>query len=232
MKNHPTSAIILVPEITKGMKSIGSKALLQGPGDKCILQYQVSYLKKYYPEINIFIATGFEHEKIKKKFSDQKNISFIYNEDYANTNHGQSIKLYLKIDSPKNLIIITNGVLLKKILPITNQSSVYSIKKQKSGFSIGFNETIDNIDYLFYDLPIPWIECAYLNEDAISILKTICSKNNIKQLFLFEIINLLLDKNIDIKNILINNKDVMKITNNKDTSKIKNFYDKTIYTKS
>ena len=163
----------------------------------------------------------------------KKNINLIHNKDYINTNYGHSLQLYLKQYLPKNLMIITNGVLLRKTLPITNDSSVYSIKKQKNGFSVGFNETASNsINYLFYDLPISWIECVYLNSSAVAKLKNISSKNNIKQLFLFEIINLLVDNNIDIKDISINNSDVIKIINNKDINKMKNFYDKTIYTKS
>lgn len=235
MTQRPTNAIILVPEITKGMKSIGSKALLKTARGISVLDYQILYLRKHYPQLQICVATGFEHEKIKKKTISNNSTTYLVNKDYGCTNHGRSIELYIKQHNPENLLVITGGVLLKNRLPTPKISTIYAIKRPKSGFTIGFNETSDidkvGIHYLFYDLPTPWVECVYLTSEAILRLRDLCLKHNLQQLFLFEIINLLLDNHIVLDYKFIDNKNVIKINNSKDISKIKNFYDKTIYAK-
>ena len=75
-----------------------------------------------------------------------------------------------------------------------------------------------------------WSECILLNEESIAKLKKIILHRDISQLFLFEIINLLLEENINIISETIDNKDIIKITNHKDLYKIKN-YEKNICTK-
>jgi choline kinase len=58
------SALILVPEITKGMKSIGSKSLLEIKKNLSVLDYQIQSIKNIDKNIKIIVCTGFESEKI------------------------------------------------------------------------------------------------------------------------------------------------------------------------
>ena len=71
-KKSPLSAIILASEITKGMKSIGSKALLPISGSVTLIDYQIQFLKRFYNPVEIYICTGFDHEKIVKKNNEKK----------------------------------------------------------------------------------------------------------------------------------------------------------------
>ena len=76
-------AIILVPEITKGMKSIGSKSLLKIRKSKHIIDYQIEQISSISKKIKVNIATGFDNEKIKKILQDKyPNINVIYNDKY------------------------------------------------------------------------------------------------------------------------------------------------------
>ena len=58
------NALIIVPEITKGMKSIGSKSLLEIKKKISVLEYQINQLLAIDPNIKITISIGFESEKI------------------------------------------------------------------------------------------------------------------------------------------------------------------------
>ena len=54
MSNNPTNIIILASEITKGMKSVGPKCLLDITTNKRIVDYQIQFFKKYYKIISVY----------------------------------------------------------------------------------------------------------------------------------------------------------------------------------
>lgn len=235
MKNKEEyNAILLVSDITKGMKSIGSKALLPLTKTTTILEQQINYLKKFYKPINIYICTGFEHDKIVKKTSKYKNIYYIYNQDYNDHNQASSLIQCLKTYKLNNAIIINNGlVLLDKIIIDKNISSILvSSKNTKTHFDIGLNAECENLLYLFYGLPNKWLEYTYLNKESIDKILEIDKQHKCNKLFLFEIINLLVDNgiNFQVNNILSNNLP-LKINNIKDLNLAKKYYEKYIYSK-
>jgi CTP:phosphocholine cytidylyltransferase-like protein len=219
--------LIIAPEITKGMKSIGSKALLKIKQSISVIEYQINEIKKYNNHNNITIVSGFEHDKILKLYSNTKNINIVYNPDYANTNHGASLSIFLdQLQHTKNLLVITNGVLFKnnpfKAKPgQSHTSQIYCINKPKTNFDIGYIGE-SSIEYLFFDLPNKWTECVMFNPDAISAIKNI-DKQRISQMYLFEIINLLIEQKIHFNVQTADKKNFMKINNVRDIPKAKVF---------
>ena len=92
------NAVILTPEITKGMKSVGSKSLLKIK-NKTLLEHQIDYLFSLSRKTLINIVTGFDHDKINKHINEKyekriDQIRLIYDDKYEGTNHGHSIKLF------------------------------------------------------------------------------------------------------------------------------------------
>lgn len=235
--NNLDAIILLLPEITKGMKSVGSKALLKINKNTTVIDYQIQYIKKFYKNTHIFILTGFDHDRIEKKIRCYSDITLVYNPDYEISNQGQSLINYLKIygEEIKNSLIINNGVLLKEKLNINHElSTIYTIHKPKDGFDVGINQPIknnDNISYLFYDLPLQWSECVFLNKDAQNALIHLSNKYQYKNLFLFELINKLLENHININHMSINKKNILKINIVNDINRTKAFYDKNLFTK-
>jgi hypothetical protein len=125
----------------------------------------------------------------------------------------------------KNLLVITNGVLFKnnpfKSKINNNLSQIYCINKPKTNFDIGYiGDT--SIEYLFFDLPNKWTECVMFNQEALSLIRNI-DKQKISQMYLFEIINLLIEKKIIFNIQTSDKKYFMKINNAKDISKAKVF---------
>jgi bifunctional N-acetylglucosamine-1-phosphate-uridyltransferase/glucosamine-1-phosphate-acetyltransferase GlmU-like protein len=218
--------LIIAPEITKGMKSIGSKALLKIKQSISVIEYQINEIKKYNSHNKITIVSGFEHDKISKLYSNTRNINIVYNPEYTNTNHGESLSVFLDQMNPgKNLLVITNGVLFKnnpfKSKINNNLSQIYCINKPKTNFDIGYiGDT--SIEYLFFDLPNKWTECVMFNQEALSLIRNI-DKQKISQMYLFEIINLLIEKKIIFNIQTSDKKYFMKINNAKDISKAKVF---------
>jgi hypothetical protein len=217
--------LLLVPEITKGMKSLGSKALLPIKNSTIVLDYQIQQLKKIDQNCNIFIGAGFESDKIRKAITKYSRVQVIENQNYINTNQAKLIELFTKHRSSRNsLLIISNGILFKNpSLKYTGGSKIFLIDKPKANFNIGCNDSKD-IHYLFYDLPTPWSECVLLDDAAVQHMKHICSSQNVDQLFLFELINILIEKhNVVFDKHFISKKNIMKINTAKDISKAKVF---------
>ena len=219
-------SIILVPEITKGMKSIGSKSLLKIKNIS-ILEYQINEIKNICRNIRLNIATGFDHDKITKylasKYSD---IHFIYNESYSTTNQTKALSLYLENNTCDNLLIVNSGILIRNncipLATLSGNSKIYFLNKPRINFNIGCSEG-DCTEYLFYDLPRTWSECLYLNKEGILALQEIMQNKNTDQFYLFETINALIMHNIHFDKIIIDKRDIFKINHAKDLTKARQF---------
>jgi hypothetical protein len=167
-------------------------------------------------------------EKITNTISDNyENINYIYNEQYKTTNQAHSIKIYLEqYDNCEKLLIVSNGVLFKdKCITknmLTNECKVFILNKTRENFNLGCSEQ-QHFEYLFYDLPELWSECIYLNKEALTVLRNLFTSNYTTQMYLFELINEMINKNILFKKQYIDKKLIMKICNFKDMAKAKNF---------
>jgi len=233
-KNKQTlSAIILASEITKGMKSVGSKALLPIYGSVTLIDYQIQSLKRFYNPIQIHICTGFDHEKIVKKTQKYKDIKYIYNKDYAIHNQVDSLLLCLNKYNLNHALVINNGVIMsQKIIIDYNNTEIFTINSSKKiEFGIGCNIQDEHTNYLFYDLPNKWIECAFINTSVIKFLLEYSKIKDLSKLFLFEALNLVSENIHSLKTQQIDKTSAIKINTIKDLSRAKKYYEKYICSK-
>jgi hypothetical protein len=229
------NAIILVSDITKGMKSVGSKALLNISNNISILEYQIQYLKKYYYPINIYLSTGFDHEKILKATHKYKNIYYSYSSHYEKENQvGSLMRCFHEYNIKNNTIVFTNGFIpMEKITINKNECSIEVTQKiTKLPFEIGANIE-DNPTHLFYGLPNKWTEYVHLNIKAIQYISNKLNTNPKKYstMFLFELINLLIDNDIPIHSKNIYKNLPIKINTIKDLNIAQKYYEKHLHNK-
>jgi hypothetical protein len=222
------TAIILLPEITKGMKSIGSKALLSINETTTVLDYQISYLKKNYNPKQIVLCTGFDHEKIVKSTQKYKNIIYDFNDKYNLENQAGSLIKCIKNIEIHNALVITNGLILFDKIKLLDKSTTYFTKQfsdKKHKFDIGINNKTDA--YLFYDLEYKWIELLYLSKKEIDTIRNSYKINQISRLFLFELINELNKQKNNIDYVMMDQKfDAIKVGSIKDIKHAKKLYKK------
>lgn len=219
------NVFILVPEITKGMKSIGSKALLSIKNSTSVLEYQINQIRKFHKKCRIFIGTGFESDKIKSLLEKYNNVYFIDNINYDSTNQSKLFPLLFHKFSINNLLVISNGILYRNnpFVFDKNTSQLFVLDKPKNNFAIGCCES-EQVNYLFYDLPILWSECVYFNTETIEQIKDITTLKNINQLYLFELINTLIERyHTNFNKTFIKKTNIMKINTLKDIPKAKLF---------
>jgi hypothetical protein len=176
-------------------------------------------------DANIFIGTGFESDKIRKAIAKYSKVEIIENKNYATTNQAKLIQLFIDQKSSHNdLLIVSNGILFKNsCIKYSNGSKIFLIDKPKTNFNIGCNNS-EMLHYLFYDLPTPWSECVLFDSQTVWQIGNICSSQNIDQLFLFELINILIEKyDVAFDKKFIPKQNIMKINTIKDISKAKIF---------
>jgi CTP:phosphocholine cytidylyltransferase-like protein len=225
-----TDIVMIIPEITKGMKSFGPKALITIRG-KTLIEHQISILRSVYKNNHIYLLTGFESDRIKKtiltsKIISPKNISILENKQYDTSGQMTSVVSYIRQKENNNgAIFINNGIITKfNFAKNFNKSnnSIFLIKGKKNNFNIGCADQ-NSIEYLFYDLPVLWSECIYLNNETMSIVKDMLLPHELKTLFFFELVNKLLERSVSFDKVMIPKTQITKINHIKDINKAKIF---------
>lgn len=206
------NVILLAYEITKGMKSIGSKSLMTIKIDNhsdTILKHQIVSIKKHIPSLaSINIVLGFDKEKIKKKIAFGHGVTLIDNDEYDKYGQSHAIKLALeKIHNNYPTVIISNYIILRKnILDLCHaqKNSIYSIKNcTNQFFKIGCTHHDGVVEYLCYDLNPKWAEIFVLKQNGIKDFLNILEQN--KHMMLFEAINNSIDNTSTINHYIYNN---------------------------
>lgn len=186
---HEISYIIVACYPDKGMKSCGSKSLLDF-GKKKLLQYQLDAISKNkLPNSEILVISDCDTFKIRKLLQTQGKVIPLenYNPIYTGC-------LYAKY---KNIVFIDYGCVFKSTIiktkkNIDDQSCVVCIDKQPK-LDIGCIIDKNEIQHIFYDLPNnKFAKIFYLCEQDKK--KILLNKNlSYFNLLPFEIINSLIE---------------------------------------
>lgn len=142
--------------------------------------------------------------------------------------------LLLCLDRHKldHALVINNGVLISEKIYLENNTEIFIINSPKKlDFGIGCNVSGSHTNYLFYDLPHKWIECAFIDNNAIHTLLEYSKVKDISKLFLFEGLNILSESVHPLKIKEIHKTSAIKINTIKDLSKAKKYYEKYICSK-
>lgn len=230
MRNKLT-AIILYTDLIRGTKTKQCKSVYQITQKTTILQHQIKSLKEKNKNIEIVVVAGKGYKDIEGiiKTLRFKNVKVIHEPKYSKFNQAElCINIINTENIENNTIIILGDVLFKGIdFGKLNNNTAWLINKDRQGFNIRcrYNSNTQ-AEYFFYDIPgeKQWSGIVFLNSNTIkTIINNIYNDTNTKQLFLFEILNILIENHssIDIK--MLEYKNIMKIINNNDTNKAKAF---------
>lgn len=197
--------IILGDRFQKRMKSKGCVGLYKNNNTYLIIK-QYKTLKKIFPDANIIYVYGFEHKKFLSSINQYdellNNIQFVFNPNYELYNYGSSLQLVKEYLLEDTIILLGDLVLDYKIISRLKNDNKYSKvvitnKKNKLGCIVQ-NSKVENI---FYDLDNFIEEIYYITKKDISSLKEILSSESvaIKNMFIFELLNKMIDSNVAIK---------------------------------
>jgi choline kinase len=191
------NCIILGDKYSKGMKSKGCSALIGLTKNKTIFKKQCESLKSIDEDINIAYVYGFDEKNFIKHVQTNLDfkISTIYNKDYEIFNYGYSLLLAEKflngftiimdgyyIPSKKIILEIKKKISSKIFISTKNKL----IKSSSVGCVVNQDSVVSNIGY---GLNNSIEDIFLLSPSSSSTIKNIVSSSNIRNFFIFEIIN-------------------------------------------
>lgn len=204
--------IILADKYLKGMKSKGSLGLLPVNKKYNIIEFQYKNIKKHFPKAKIIYVYGFDHKKIELFFESKnyKDLVYVYNPDYEKYNYVNSlncVKEYLN----GNCFITFGDVLFRhqifnKFANTFSQVFVNTKIKNKLGCTISDDNLVNNISF---ELDNYLSQLYYIHKSNIEIFKTLIGNETLKNYFLFEVINKMIDYNIGFAPFIHNNKNLI-----------------------
>ncbi|HAI17828.1 MAG TPA: hypothetical protein DCM10_07345 [Xanthomarina gelatinilytica] len=225
IKNNDTDTItVIIPAAGTGrrMKTYGPKPMIN-IGKKTILQRQIDIIKEYFKSVRFIIVTGFESDKLIQ--NSPKDFIKLENELYKETNVARSVSIALNaVESDRVLVLMGDLVFSKEAIGMLDynssctSASIDSHREAEVGCIISKNGVLLN---MMYDLELKWNQIVYLQGKELKLFKEACTKRRNKKLFLFEIMNKVIDKGGKIKCIINDKIKVIDVDNSKDLLKIK-----------
>ena len=218
-KTHEDEITVIIPAAGRGrrMKSYGPKPLIN-IGAYTILERQVDMVRSILPNARFVIVAGFEADKLMS--STPRDFINLENELYDQTNVCRSVSIALNAINAERVLIIMGDL-------IFNEKTISTLDFHKSCISANIDENRDrevgcivspdnNLSNMMYDLDLKWNQIIYLQSKELDMFKTICKKRKNSKMFLFEIINKVIDKGGKIKCIVNDEVKVIDVDTSKD----------------
>lgn len=225
--NELITIIILCDLPGYRMKSYGPTSLVK-ISKKLLIDIQIDYIKKCFPNSEIILCVGFDGEKISKYIRSKyqtSNIRIVENQLFNACNSCEGLRLSINNTFNDKILIIDGSLLVnKKTLSLINTHQTCAIveKNPSENLEIGININQQNIaEHFSFGAYKTWSEIIYLyGADVINNLRKFLHNHDSKKKFIFEAMNDLLKNNNNI--FCIENKfPIFKINNIKTYHSIK-----------
>lgn len=231
MSTNKLTAILLYTDLIKGSKTKQCKSIYSINKNTTVIQEQITALKKINRRIEIVILAGKGHKDIAKILKETKNtnkVKLIQVEEYTKINQGQILLNAIHdLNIENNLLLIIGEILFKNICcKKLSDNTTWVIEKKRDDFNINCRTYQDFAQYFFYDLQneYQWSEIVFLHHKTIGKIKESKEvKEKIKQIFMFELLNKMIDNDVNINVKYIKYKDIIKVRSNKNLHKAKVF---------
>lgn len=199
------NCIIVGDKYQKGMKSKGCSALMRTGKRGTLLNSQYEILNNSFDHIPITYIYGFDSKRLLEFVQENDyRMDMVYNENHDKYNESFSVNLASDKLDDETLIVLGYQTLTPKTFKKFNnleKSGVFisgADHKPKVGCVILDN----NITTLNFDLDNPIHDIYYLNRECSAALKELLQTQRYHNYFLFELLNKLIDKGLQIRPIL------------------------------
>jgi len=218
---EPITIIILAANIGYGMKSYGPRSLLT-INDQTFLDYQTSIIKQVFPNSDIILVTGFMADRVIKKCPST--IRIVENQLFETTNEIEQLRLALNCTLTNSVLILKDNIVFNtdtlKTLALQESCIIYDNNNQLDSSDMGVRIIDEYATFFSYDIPIKWCHIIHLKDKEFKMIKTFCNNRNNSRLYLFEALNIMLNKIEKIKAIQPIGMEITKINSSKDLERI------------
>lgn len=199
--------IILGDKFQKRTKSKGCMAL-RSIKNKKILDIQYTYIKKNFPNSKIIYVYGFDKKRFCSYINAKKynsSLQLVYNPKYEQYNYTYNLCLVSNCLDQDTMILFGDTILENKTFKNFDCKKGSQIFLSKTKKDIGCIVTDKKINFISYNLSNYLQNIYYLNKRDSLILQQILQQkpNKYNNAFVFEIINLMIEKKCEFKPILI-----------------------------
>lgn len=211
--NKNLSVIILASSYINRMKSAGPTALYKDSFGKSILEHQIKLVRSAYPDADIVVISGLWSDKI----SLMKNADFriVENQLFDSTNEVADTRLALN-NIHTNRVLIINGDLYfnRSTLNDLPEESfiIYDSTNQLHNVDIGITIVDQNATILTFDLHSKYAGIIHIDEYDFEMFHKLCIDRTKSRLFLFEIINNMVNNGAKIKCVMPKGMKILKVT--------------------
>ena len=168
------------------------------------INHQINNILKIYKQAKIMVVGPCEHITTIKN----KKVRYVHHALEPMTNTGEMLQEILHyINDNISLAIMNASMFFDPVIMSTidmKKSSMIINRYKKFESKIGCTIVNDKIDFVFYDLNNKLCEFLYIHKKDIPKLKQVISDQVSKRMYLFEIINTLINNQIDIYPYTIN----------------------------
>jgi bifunctional N-acetylglucosamine-1-phosphate-uridyltransferase/glucosamine-1-phosphate-acetyltransferase GlmU-like protein len=215
--------IILAANIGYGMKSYGPKSLLCINNKETLLEYQINIIKTVFPNADIILVVGFCADKIIRKCP--KGVRIVENQLFETSSEVEQIRLALNCTLTERILIIKDDIVFNNetFFEITKDKSciIYESKSQIDSSNVGVTIANNCAQIFSYDIPTKWCHIAYLTNKEFKMLKNLCNNRERSRMYLFEVLNIILNKVGQIKAMEPKNMEIVKIDTSRNLAQLK-----------
>jgi len=215
--------IILAANICYGMRSYGPKSLLNVNDKETLLEYQINLLKVVFPNADIILVVGFYADKIIKRCP--VGVRIIENQLFETSSEVEQVRLALNCNLTNQVLIIKDDIVFNQetLFEISRDKSclIYDSKCQIDDSNIGIT-IVDNKATIFsYDVQTKWCHMVYLMGKEFKMVKMLCNNRERSRMYLFEVLNMLLEKSGPLKAIEPKDMEIIKIDTSRNLTQLK-----------
>lgn len=203
VKDEPLYVGILASTVGYRQKAYGVRILTQ-VGDSTVSELQLSALRNSCPNAKISLVAGFQADKVIRNRAF--NVSILENQLYLDTSSGEEIRLLLNSINPSRLLLVDGAIVFdyQCINRLTESSSVF-VYENEDDSEVGMQIEDGFVTHFSYGLTNKFSGLVYLEGEILESLKKMINRNHSK-LLLFELLNM-----------LINNKQTLKVVGSNKT---------------
>lgn len=212
--NKNTNFILVVGNMDK--KHIAAQKIYKAK----FLDYQISSILNTYNRSKVFVVGSWSEDFKMKKIPRVKYIKYDTN-DLSNI--GLAINKSIKYISNASLAIMNIEMFFDhKILSKLTMKNNAIIVNKNNKFCSKIGCTIENnkVSFIFYELENKVCEFVYIHKNSLDNFKQIIEDKVSNNMYLFEILNILIENNIQLDP-CITNENIVHVYNTKDINKIR-----------
>jgi choline kinase len=195
VKSSDDNLTIIIPVAGKPTRQ-QCPALCEINGQR-LINYQISTLRKIYPQSDICIVVGYERDKIISCLTET--VKIVENENYGYNNTARSVQLGLQVCPHAHNLLLVHGDIYFNAEAVRKMFSDYSSlcvdqANLQDDTCVGLLIQDESVIRCSYTERQKWSHIAYFNKQEFEILKALLNKGTCGNFFSEELVNIIIDE--------------------------------------